>query len=697
MSENRAGVEVAVDIGGTFTDVVLLDAAGAVSSAKILSTPPDFEAGVLAGLTAVLAAAGRAPGEVGALFHGMTVATNAVLERRGARTALVTTAGFRDILEIARSRRPDMYDLRWKALEPLVPRRRRFEVDQRITATGELDPPVAEDDVRAVADRLRAVEPESVAVCLINSYLRPDEERGLTDRLRNLLPGLPFTASVDVSATMGEYERTSTAVVNAYVAPAVERYLSGLTDGLAELGVRAPLSVMQSSGGLLGVERARRTPVHLIESGPAAGVIATLALADSLGEKNVIAFDMGGTTAKATLIEDGEAFEAPDFEVGAGMNTSRGLNVGAGHAVVTPTLDIAEVGAGGGSVIWVDAGGAPRVGPRSAGAFPGPASYGRGGELPTLSDAALVLGYLNPGSIAGGTQQLRPELAHRALAGVAGALGVDVEQAAYGAVRIAVSTMTRLLKEVTSERGRDPRDAVLAAFGGAGPAYGAVLAQELGIRQVIVPPTPGLFSAVGLLAADPRHDEIRPCVSDPIDAAAVRAAIEAVEREVVGRLVDDGYPRERIAVTRAADMRYAGQRATLRVPVPSGDFGPAELELLLDALDDEHYVTYGHRKARTAAEVVNVCVRATCRTDRPNPLRALAAAYAGPAGAPVARRAYFGQEAGWLDTPVLRRADLSAADSPGPAIIEDPDSTIVVPPDVAMRMDNLGNVILSIK
>jgi len=697
-AERHRNVEVAVDIGGTFTDVVLLDGRGSLQKAKVLSTPPHFGRAVIDGLQTVLQTSGVDAPAITMLIHGTTVATNAVLEGRGSPTALVTSKGFRDSLELARVRRPSTYDLMWDKPKPLVPRRFRFEVEQRITAAGELDPPVTSSEVEAVVTKLNKARVTSVAVSLINSFCRPDEERRLTNQLRRRLPHLQFTASVDIAPQIGEYERTSTAVVNAYIAPTVDNYLGQLEADLRVLGMEAPFYVMQSSGGLLRADTARRQPVYLIESGPAAGVMATQALANEIALKNCIAFDMGGTTAKAALIENGEAFEVSEYEVGAGMNAKRGLNVGAGYTVLTPSLDIAEVGSGGGSVIWVDAGGAPRVGPQSAGAFPGPACYGAGGELPTLTDAALILGYLNPISIAGGAQPLRYELAEEAIAKVAHRLSINVQDAAYGAFRIAVANMTRLLKMVTSERGRDPRDSTLVAFGGAGPAYATSIAKELGIAQVIVPVVSGLFSAVGLLVSDPRYDSVRPYAQNAIDIDMVATCFSEMEREIVDRLQEDGYERSRIKLARFAAMNYSGQRGTLTIPVPLGPLTNAELEALLDRLDDQHHRTYGHRKVRTAARIVNLRVRATYISDRYNPLGVLALGARKPAHdaqQTASRDAYFGPDVGVVSVPLLARADLEDVPRSGPMILEEMDSTIVVPPSSTAHTDQLGNIVIT--
>jgi N-methylhydantoinase A len=700
--DEHAFLQVAVDIGGTFTDVVLFGR-DVLHKAKVLSTPPDYERGVIAGIEAVLDAHGAHPGAITAVFNGMTIATNAMLEDRGAATALVTTKGFRDALELGRGRRPStsMYDLLFQKPAPLVRRRDRFEVDQRITAAGELAPPVTPAAIDDVAQRIEAAEVESVAVSLINSFLRPEEEIGLTEQLRDRFPELHFTCSVDVAPELGEYERTSTAVVNAYLAPVVQRYLEALDDEFERRAIDAPFYVMQSNGGLARSGDVRKRPVQVLESGPAAGVIATRELVRETGATNAIAFDMGGTTAKATLIEDGEASETSTYEVGAGMHARRGLNMGAGHTVLISTLDIAEIGAGGGSIFWIDAGGAPRVGPRSAGASPGPACYGAGGEDPTLSDAVLVLGYINPTSIAGGTQLLRRDLAEAALAPLAEHLDLSVVEAAYGAYRIAVANMTRLLRAVTIERGRDPRNSVLVAFGGAGPAYAATLARELDIGQVVVPVAPGLFSAVGLLASNPQYDDVRRSLGRGLDLASVNDTFDEMERAMLTQLLADGYAADEITLTRNADMHYRGQTGILKIPVAAGVLREQDLEDLRDRLDDEHLRTYGHHRARESAQIENLRVRAVCqsRGRRSGPLPALAAAERAGAGRETAsaRTSYFGPDVGAVTTPVLRRSDLDGSPRQGPLIVEEMDSTIVVPPFADARLDDLANVVLTVK
>jgi N-methylhydantoinase A len=700
-SDTVGGVRVAVDVGGTFTDIVLIDETGAVGKAKVLSTPPDFEQGVIRGLRAVLSGHGVGGDGVQTLFHGMTVATNAVLEGRGSATALVTTRGFRDTLELGRGRRPDTYDMNWLKVNVLVPRRFRVEVNQRITADGDLAPPVDPAEASEIGRRLRDADVESIAVCLINSYVRPDEERRLAELLRAACPGVWVTASVDLDPEPGEYERTSTAVVNAYVAPIVDSYLGRLERELDGLGVHAPLYVMRSSGGLLRSGTARAEPVRLIESGPAAGVVGVRALARELGLDSVIAFDMGGTTAKATLIENGEAFETPQYEVGGAMNSGPGLGSGGGYPIRIASLDIAEIGAGGGSIFWVDAGGAPRVGPESAGASPGPACYGAGGTRPTLSDAKLLLGYLNPTAIAGGSQPLDADLAEQAMAPVADALGLSVLDVAYGAYEIAVAGMTRLMRAVTTERGRDPREATLVAFGGAGPAYVCAVARQLEIRRALVPPAPGLFSAVGLLVAEPQHELVRAHVDGALTVDTLSGLLDEMESEIVSGLVADGYEADRIRCERSAEMRYEGQTGTLRVGIPPGTMlGEPGLDGVLDRFEAEHERTYGHQKDRGSIRMPAIRVRAHVRNETDAGLLGVShnlATDSGVAGSPGAvRDAYFGPSFGMLATRVLGRSDLTALPVAGPLIVEEMDSTIVITPDARASIDDHNDLVIEL-
>jgi N-methylhydantoinase A len=689
------GWRIGVDIGGTFTDVVLLGPEGSVTPLKVLSTPPNFGDGVIWAIEGALANAGAEAGQVGAVLHGTTVATNAILESRGAVTALITTRGFRDVLEIGRLRRPRLYDIDWEKPQPLVPRERRLELDQRILASGEILRPAVTEDIAKLVEEIQATQTESVAVCLINGYAAPEEERRIAVALRHALPDRFVTASVDLSPEMREYERTSTAVVNSYVGPVVRRYIADLDAALREHGVSAPFLIMQSSGGLMDARTAGERPVQLIESGPAAGVIAVRKLAQRLELDNAIAFDMGGTTAKTSLIEAGEPFTATDFEVGGGMNLQRGLSQGAGYAVRVPSIDIAEVGAGGGSIVWQDEGGALRVGPQSSGASPGPACYARGGTEPTLTDANVVLGYLSPLALAGGRVPIDPERARAVLADLATAAGLDTLDAARGAYSIAVNSMCGAVKAVTSERGRDPRGATLIGFGGAGPLYAAEMARELGIGTVLIPTHPGLFSSLGLLVADIEQHEVSPWNGEWEDHAALEGRYAELEQAGTTVLVSNGHVADEIATERIADLRYRGQRSELRVSARSGVIDTGLLDDLRQRFHAAHERTYGRRAPDALVELVNLRVRCTA----PNPVELAAFDDAGADAAmerePEVRVCYFGAEDGIVETPIRTRRELTQAPQFGPMIVEDMDSTTVVPPRASCHLDAIRNLVIT--
>ena len=473
-----AATRVGVDVGGTFTDVVLHRADGSVAVRKLLSTPPSYDRAVI---EAVSALAGD--GEVSEVVHGTTVATNAVLERRGSRTALVTTAGFRDVLELRRLRIPHMYDLFWRKPPPLVERRLRFEVNERVTVDGTVLRPLDEAECRGVAARLRDLGVESVAVCFLHSYLYPAHEQRLGAILAEELPDASISLSSEILREQREYERSATTVVNAYVRPLMGSYVDRIRTGLDGIGLDGPLQIMQSSGGVMTSDDAKARPVFALESGPAAGVVAARGMAEQLGLRNVIAFDMGGTTAKASLIEDGAIARGREYEVGGSMSAGSRLIRGAGELLRIPTIDIAEVGAGGGSIAWLDPAGGLQVGPRSAGADPGPACYGRGGVEPTVTDANVLLGFMRAGTVADGQITISVEAAEAAVARVAGPLGLSVLEAASGIHRIANARMTRALRSVSSEKGRDPREFALVAYGGSGPMHAAGLADDLGVHH----------------------------------------------------------------------------------------------------------------------------------------------------------------------------------------------------------------------
>ncbi len=693
------GFRVGVDIGGTFTDIVFLGDDGSLHTRKVSSTSENYAQAIADGLAQVFAETGLGGGDIAELLHGTTVASNAILERKGARTGLITTKGFRDVLEIRTLRMPRLYDLTWEKPVPLVERYLRREVTERIDAAGRIRIPLDEGEAEAAVDRLVAEGVEAIAVCLLNSYANPAHERAIKGIAERRAPGVSLSVSFEVLPEIKEYERTSTTVINAYVMPIVARYLGALRVELDRTAVKAPLLLMQSNGGLTTAGAAARLPANIIESGPAGGVVGAQALARKLDLPNIITLDMGGTTAKAALVEGGQVSRSLEYQVGGGIMVGSRLLTGAGYALKVPAIDLAEVGAGGGSVLWIDPGGSLQVGPESAGAHPGPLCYDKGGTEPTVTDANLILGYINPDYLVGGALPLNPAPGHAVVAErIAAPLGLDLAHAAFGAHRIAASNMIRAIKAVSSERGRDPRDYALFAFGGNGPLFAAGMAEELGIRRVVVPPSPGLFSSFGLLYADVEHHYSRTLrrVLRGADAAELDAAWAALEDTAREQLTTDGFTVERMQFRRTANMHYKGQIFELTVPAPSGTIDAGAIAALEEAFGQEHERTYGHRAGpEEPVELVNLQLAGLGIPDRPRvPDRVGTADAEAPAPLPP-RPAYYGPEAGWLETPILSRTDLGSQRQ-GPIIVEEYDATCLVPPGAVAALDGYGNIIIDL-
>ena len=688
---------IGVDIGGTFTDIVLLADDGTVATRKVSSSTGDYARAIMEGIADLLAEQGIEGAAIAEIVHGTTVASNALLERKGARTGLIGTRGFRDILEIRNLRMPRLYDLAWEKPPPLVERYLRAVVDERIDACGRVQTALDEPGARAAVDRLLAEGVDAIAVCLINAFANPVHERALEAIVRERAPGCTVCVSYDVLPEIKEYERTSTTVINTYISPIVRTYLERLRQAIGERCPGAHLLIMQSNGGLTSADEAARRPVNIVESGPAGGVVGALAMAADIGQDDLVTFDMGGTTAKAALIEGGVISRSAEFQVGGGILTGSRLMTGAGYLVRMPAIDLAEVGAGGGSLIAIDAGGSLTVGPESAGADPGPVCYDMGGTAPTITDANVALGYLNPHHLVGGALPIDAARAIDALKRqIAQPLGVSVEEAAYGAHRIVASNMIRAIRAVSTERGRDPRGYTLVAFGGNGPVFGAAMARALDIRRVVVPPAPGLFSSFGLLTADVEHHLSRTfrALLRGLDKAALNAAWDALVAEARRRLTADDYGGEAARIERHASLHYQGQTYELTVPVPEGPLDDAALAALEEAFGAEHERTYGHR-AGPEEPVELVTLRVLGRGVRPGapPLRIGAAA--GPAPGAAARRAYFGPESGWCEAAVIGRADLAQART-GPLIVEEYDATCVVPPGVHAALNDAGCIVLEV-
>lgn len=673
-------LRVSMDIGGTFTDVVAYDElTGGYRVGKRPTTPGDLAGGVLDALGAVV----DAPAEIGFLVHGTTQGLNALLQRRGVRVLLLACAGTADVYHIARGPRLRMYDLQYRKPAPLVPRRDIVSVPGRIGPDGAELTPLDEDVIRAAAARVRAEGFGAVAVSFLFSYANPGHELRAGEILREEL-GADFAVSLSHQSAneWREYERTSSAVVEAYIGPVVRAYLGGLTKELRERGVPAPLHVMQSSGGVISAASARQRPLQTLLSGPVGGTMGGVALASALGRDNLIYIDMGGTSFDVSLVIDGRPDITPEIRLD-------------GLPMLLSAVDIHTVGAGGGSVAWTEAGGL-RVGPRSAGAAPGPACYGQGGAEPTVTDANLVLGRLAPDAFAGGEMALRPELAEAAITKLGAEFGLGGAEMAEGVCAVANATMAGAIRTITVARGIEPREFTLVAFGGAGPMHAVFLARELGIGEVVVPRFPGAFSAWGMLQTEIRRDLVEPHfrLDADLDGAAMSARLAAMAATGLDWLATEAAPDAAREATHAADIRYAAQEYTLTVPLLSADepTRPGFLAAVAERFAEVHQARYGH--ANLGAPIEFVALRTTVRADlgRAEP-EELA-----PAERPVTpwrqRPVFF--DGAWRDTPILRRAELAAGHRlAGPAIVLEDTATTVVPPDFALSVDPLGSLVVS--
>lgn len=675
---------VAVDIGGTFTDIAVHDPTnGWTSFTKVLSHRADLVGAVLEGLER----SGAPVDAIDLLVHGSTVAINSLVERDGARTALVTTAGFRDVYEIGRINRPESFNLDFRKHRPLVPRSRVVEVTERLRHDGTTVTPLDEDDARAAARRVRELGAESVAVVFLHSYADPSHEERMAEILRaECGEDLFVTVSSELSREYREFERTSTAAANAFVGPRVSGYLEDLERRLDERSFAGELLLMQSNGGLYDVATARRQCIQMVESGPAGGVRGTIELSRRLGFDRTIYFDMGGTTAKTCVVSDGDAELSSQYFVGTYAE---------GLPVRVPVLDITEIGTGGGSLAWLDEAGGLHVGPRSAGADPGPACYGAGGTEPTVTDAHVVLGHLSPTRFLDGRMALDVDAAHRAISRVvAEPLGLDVPAAAQGILAIADAAMANAVRAVTTERGLDPRDFTLVAAGGAGPMHVVDIAAELGIGRVLVPHAPGTFSALGMLTADTRRDYVRTRVghlddTDPTELEGLFAELEAQGRRDVGS--------ERARCERSADMRYVGQEHAVTVPVDGVIDSVAALDTLKARFDAVHAQRFGHQAPDEPAELVSVRVSAiAARTPVPIGAQHDAA----PAGGSVLerRRAALDADAELREVDVYDRARLEpGATVKGPALVEEAGSCLCLPTGAVATRDDEGHLIVEVE
>jgi N-methylhydantoinase A/oxoprolinase/acetone carboxylase beta subunit len=700
-------MSLAVDIGGTFTDVVLLEEeSGRLAVSKVLTTYPDPSDGVISGVRQIFRREGIAPGSVGRVIHGTTLVTNTLIERKGARTALITTEGFRDALEIGREGRYDIYDLNLVTPAPLVERRLRFEAWERSDAQGRVLEPLDEAGLVTLCEQLRAEGVESVAVCFLHAYANPDHERQASRIIRRALPEVSLSLSHQVAPEWREFERTSTTAANAYVQPLAARYLRGLASGLAAEGVPAPLHIMLSNAGTCSLETAAAFPVRLVESGPAGGALAAAYWAERTGYPDVLAFDMGGTTAKAILGEGGDFPATAEGEVARVHRFKRG----SGLPLLAPMLDMIEIGAGGGSIARLNELGLPAVGPESAGSTPGPACYGLGGKEPTVTDADLLLGFLNPAYFVGGEMDLDPDKARRALGTLAAGLSLTVEHLAWGINQLVNENMAAAANVHAAERGLDIRKYVLVATGGAGPVHASGVAERLGIRNVVVPPAAGVGSAYGMMLAPISFDFARTFIAGlaELDVRAVNAMLSELEGEGRDVVRAAGVPESEIQVRRSADMRYAGQGFNIRTSIPDGDFEDGRAGRLLQKLfEDAYRRKYGILSSGVPVQAVNWRVTVSGPRPEPQPLEAgprtakakMASPKATASGnGPLKERrpVYFTTGKEPVETPVYNRYVLPAGfAAPGPAIVEEAEATTVVLPGWTVRLDNSGCLLLT--
>jgi len=677
-------IKLGVDVGGTFTDLVLVDEkTKRINITKVPSTPRSPDQGVLNGIRKVLSLFSMDPSEIRFLIHGTTVATNALIERKGIEAALIVTQGFRDVLHIARQIRPKLYDFFERRPDPFIPRHLCFEVPERILYTGKVRKPLDEEAVRFIAQQIAERDIGVVAVCLLHSYANPSHEQRVREILLERIPGLKVSLSSEVLPEFKEYERMSTTVINAYVMPIVERYLKQIEESLKQFKVKSGLHIMQSNGGVMTSETASQKSVHTVLSGPAAGVLGGVTLARMVGQENVITIDMGGTSFDVSLAYRGQPTFTTESDIG-------------GHIIKIPMIDIKTLGAGGGSIAWVDQGGALQVGPQSAGADPGPACYGLGGKEPTVTDANIVLGYLNPEYFLGGEMKLHVHLAKAAiLEKVAKPMGLTLEQAAEGILRVVNANMIRGIRMVSVERGYDPRDFTLVCFGGAGPVHAVKLAHELNIPRLIVPEGPGVNCALGLLMADFRHDYSQTFLHPlkNLDPAQLTQAFRTLEQKAIDQMVHEGVPKKDVRLIRSLDLRYIGQGYEMEIQGPSKDFTRKDLEILAQRLGEVHREKYGYSMSPDAVQIVNLRLTAIGGLSKPE-IRKETPSGADPKAALKGKRRIY-MDGKFVQASIYERKELRCGNRiDAPAIIEQLDSTTVLFSGYRATVDQYRNLVI---
>lgn len=676
-------MRVATDIGGTFTDLVAVDDQGKTILTKSHTTPPNFEEGVIK----VIQKSGVCPQEIKDFIHGTTTIINALTERKGAKTALITTKGFRDVLEIARCNRPDLFNMVFAKPRPFIPRYLRKEVEERVSFEGKVVTPLNEEDIKAAVEYFKKEKVEAIAVCYINSYANDEHEKRTVELIRKLWPEVFVTSSIEVTKEWREYERTSTIALNSYVMPVASSYIDNLDRRLKEAGCHAKEYIMQSNGGTTTFEQAKQTPINMVESGPVAGVYGSAILGKMIGERNIIAFDVGGTTAKCSLIDNGEVKVTTEYRIERTESY-------AGYPIMAPVVDIVEIGNGGGSIAWIDEAGSLKVGPQSAGAVPGPVAYGIGGTEPTTTDACLVTGRLSAENF---DNQVDMDAVRAAIQEKVGdAFGMDTDEAAMSILRVAEANMYNALKLISVRRGYDPRDFTMVAFGGGGPMHCAYLAKELNIRKVIVPIAAPVFSAWGMLMTDVRHDYIQTNIRrmNEVSAEELNDMWEGLLSQAQEQFEKEDIPKENIVCNYIADMRYMGQEHTVKVNVPPIPWSEETKEEIIQRFHDTHEHFYTFRLTDTPTEIVNLHLVAYGRLTKPE------LAKIPPQEGPVEdakkeiRKVYFAED-GWMDTPVYLREKLGrGAVLDGPVIVEEAAASAVAAKGQRITVDDYGNLII---
>ena len=676
-------MRVATDIGGTFTDLVAVDAQGKTILTKSHTTPPNFEEGVID----VIKKSGIRPEEIEDFIHGTTTIINALTERKGAKTALITTKGFRDVLEIARCNRPDLFNMVFAKPRPFIPRYLRKEVTERVAYDGTVLTPLVEEDIKAAVEYFRKEGVEAIAVCYINSYANDAHEKRTVEVIKELWPEVFVTSSIEVTKEWREYERTSTIALNSYVMPVASSYVDHLDSRLKEIGCHAKEYIMQSNGGTTTFEQAKQTPINMVESGPVAGVYGSAIIGKIIGENNIIAFDVGGTTAKCSLIDQGEVKVTTEYRIERTESY-------AGYPIMAPVVDIVEIGNGGGSIAWIDEAGSLKVGPQSAGALPGPVAYGIGGTEPTTTDVCLVTGRLSAKNF---DNEVDMENVKRAIQEKVGdAFGMNVEDAAMSILRVAEANMYNALKLISVRRGYDPRDFTMVAFGGGGPMHCAYLAKELNIRKVVVPIAAPVFSAWGMLMTDVRHDYIQTNIRrmNEVNAEELNSMWESLVAQADEQFAREGIGKENVVYSFIADMRYMGQEHTVKVKVPPLPWTEETKEEIINRFHDTHEHFYTFRLPDTPTEIVNLHLVAYGRLTKPE--LAEIAPHEGDVKEAVkeVRKVYFTDD-GWMDTPIYDREALgSGVVLEGPVIVEEAAASTVVAKGQKLTVDTYGNLII---